>query len=188
MIQKFDEYIKSKTWRDIEKELVTISVNYFDFDGKEKTGEIICNKSIKKDLEEIFEKLHQEKYQIFNISPISEFGNDDKLSMASNNTYCYCKRIVANSNRLSKHGMGLAIDINPVNNPCLYIGEDGNIDRVCPNTKEARDNIDRRMSSEHQINKSSIVYKLFKEHGFRWGGEFKNKKDYHHFEKITEEK
>ncbi|WP_336246075.1 MULTISPECIES: M15 family metallopeptidase [Anaerovoracaceae] len=33
------------------------------------------------------------------------------------------------------------------------------------------------------IHKNDFIYKLFKKHGFTWGGDWKALKDYQHFEK-----
>jgi hypothetical protein len=35
----------------------------------------------------------------------------------------------------------------------------------------------------YKITKGDLCYKLFIKHGFSWGGEWKSKKDYQHFEK-----
>ena len=35
-----------------------------------------------------------------------------------------------------------------------------------------------------QITHEDLCYKLFTEHGFTWGGDWENVKDYQHFEKV----
>ena len=64
----------------------TLQVKYIDFEGRTQQGVMICNKTIAKDLREIFAELYKAKYPIERIRPISEYGNDDERSMQANNT------------------------------------------------------------------------------------------------------
>ena len=107
--------------------LDTLQVKYIDFEGRTQQGVMICNKAIAKDLREIFAELYKAKYPIERIRPISEYGNDDERSMQANNTSCYCYRTVEGSNKLSKHARGLAIDVNPLYNPCVKRKKDGTL-------------------------------------------------------------
>ena len=100
-------------------ELDTLQVQHIDGNGRTQQGVIVCNKKITNDLREIFAELYKAKYPIERIRPISEYGNDDERSMRANNTSCYCYRVVEGSTKLSKHAQGLAIDINPLYNPCV---------------------------------------------------------------------
>ena len=93
--------------------LDTITVQHIDGEGKPHEGIIICNHAIANDLRQIFAELYRQKYPIERIRPISEYYNDDERSMRANNTSCYCYRPIAGSTRLSKHALGMAIDINP---------------------------------------------------------------------------
>ena len=108
-------------------ELDTLTVQHIDANGKTQQGTIICNKAITQDLREIFAELYRAKYPIERIRPISEYGNDDERSMRANNTSCYCYRVVEGSTKLSKHAQGLAIDINPLYNPCVKRKKDGTL-------------------------------------------------------------
>ena len=86
--------------------LDTLHIRHIDFHGKSQTGILICNKSISKDLQEIFAELYKAKYPIERIRPISEYGDDDEKSMSDNNTSCYCYRVVEGSTTLSNHARG----------------------------------------------------------------------------------
>ena len=99
-------------------ELRYLKVLHYGKDGKVHQGELICNKSIAQDLIEIFRELYKAKYKIERISLIDNYGADDTRSMEANNTSCFNFRFMTGSTtRISKHGMGLAIDINPLYNP-----------------------------------------------------------------------
>jgi hypothetical protein len=160
--------------------LDTLVVQHIDFQGKTQQGMIICNKSIASDLRQIFAELYRQRYPIEHIRPISEYGNDDERSMQANNTSCYCYRPIAGSKKLSKHALGLAIDINPLYNPCVRRHKDGTL-IIQPST--ARPYTDRTLSFNYKITKSDLCYRLFIQHGFRWGGNWRTLKDYQHFEK-----
>lgn len=160
--------------------LDTIMVKHIDYEGKSHEGTIVCNKAIANDLRQIFAELYQRKYPIERIRPIAEYDNDDERSMRDNNTSCFCYRPIAGSTRLSKHALGLAIDINPLYNPCVKRRKDGTI-WVQPAT--ATPYVKRQKNFKYKITKNDLCYRLFIAHGFKWGGAWKSTKDYQHFEK-----
>ena len=41
--------------------------------------------------------------------------------------------------------------------------------------------LDREASFDYKIEKGDLCYNLFIEHGFEWGGEWPDRKDYQHF-------
>ena len=160
--------------------LDTLKVLHVDFEGKTQQGVLICNKDIAKDLREIFTELYKAKYPIERIRPISEYGNDDERSMQANNTSCYCYRTVEGSSKLSKHARGMAIDVNPLYNPCVKRKKDGTL-LVQPST--GKPYVNRSKSFKYKITQQDLCYRLFTKHGFRWGGAWRSLKDYQHFEK-----
>lgn len=164
-------------------ELRFVSVLYFDFEGDEQEGELICNEKIAQDIVEIFYELYQNEYQIEQIRLIDEYNGDDTLSMLDNNTSCFNYRVVDGTDSLSKHAYGLAIDINPFYNPYIVFGrnEDGS-DYISPAGSEVY--ADRSKNFAYKIDENDLCYRLFKEHGFTWGGNWNSCKDYQHFQKT----
>ena len=159
--------------------LDTLTVPYVDFEGRTQQGMLICNKAITKDLREIFDELYKAKYPIERIRPISEYDNDDESSMQANNTSCYCYRTVEGSSKLSKHARGMAIDVNPLYNPCVKRKKDGTL-LVQPST--GKPYVNRSKSFKYKITPQDLCYRLFVKHGFKWGGAWRSFKDYQHFE------
>ena len=159
-----------------------LRVKYYDFNGEVQDGELICNKKIADDLAEIFYELYLNEYQIEKIKLIDEYGGDDTASMLDNNTSCFNYRLVENSTSLSKHALGLAIDVNPFYNPYIVFGQnpDGS-DYISPAGSEIY--IDRSADFPHKIDENDLCCKLFKQHGFVWGGNWNSCKDYQHFQK-----
>ncbi len=160
-----------------------VSVLYYNFKGIERTGELICNKAIAQDLVEIFYELYRNEYQIEQISLIDEYSGDDVLSMLDNNTSCFNYRLVDGTTSLSKHALGLAIDINPFYNPYVVYKNDGTT-YISPQGSETY--ADRSKEFAYKIDENDLCYKLFTEHGFTWGGNWNSLKDYQHFQKVPE--
>lgn len=160
-----------------------LSVLYYDFNGEIQTGELICNQAIAQDLLEIFYELYLNEYQIEKIKLIDEYNGDDTASMLDNNTSCFNYRVVDGTSSLSKHAIGCAIDINPFYNPYVVFNKDGSGETyISPEGSEIY--ADRSREFSYKIDENDLCYKLFKEHGFTWGGDWNSCKDYQHFQKV----
>ena len=156
-----------------------IRVLHWDHDNKTHRGEMICHRSIADTLVEIFKELYKAKYPIQRMVLPHLYGNDDEAQMQDNNTSCYCPRTVKGTTVMSKHALGLAVDLNPLYNPYYKTRKNGSLD-VQPST--ATPFVDREKEFNYKIDHNDLAYKLFTSHGFRWGGDWKSCKDYQHFE------
>lgn len=165
----------------ITDDLSYVHVLYYNFEGNPAEGELICNQGIAQDLVEIFHELYQAEYQIEKIRLIDEYNGDDDLSMEDNNTSCFNYRVVSGSSNLSRHAYGLAVDINPLYNPYITYNRDHSIN-VAPAAGE--EYADRSKSFPYKIDENDLCCRLFKEHGFTWGGDWNSCKDYQHFQKT----
>jgi len=179
-------FITGCSYPDTEEELAIsyddlryLHIMHYDFEGNLAEGELICHNYIAQDLLEIFYELYLNEYQLERVTLIENYGGDDTLSMIDNNTSCFNYRVVDNTTNLSKHAYGLAIDINPFYNPYVTY-PDGKI-RISPPGSEPY--ADRDADFPYKINESDLCYKLFKERGFTWGGDWNSMKDYQHFQK-----
>lgn len=165
----------------VEKnELRYVHVLYVDFAGRTCDGELIVNKLIADDVLDIFRQLYEAEYPIEKIALIDEYDGDDELSMSDNNTSAFNFRTIAGTDTVSKHGMGLAVDVNPFYNP--QVKETGNGIKVSP--EDAISYADRDVDFLYKIDHDDLCYKLFTEHGFEWGGDWETSKDYQHFEYL----
>lgn len=175
--------IKGKSYKDNctvpLEELRYLTVAHYNFDGEVVKGEIICNRAIAEDLLDIFRNLYKTGYPIESVRLIDDFDADDTKSMQANNTSCFNFRKVAGSTKLSKHAMGMAIDVNPLYNP--YVKVKNGKTYVSP--EEGRPYADRRGDNPYMIDRNDACYREFLNHGFEWGGGWKSLKDYQHFEK-----
>lgn len=158
-----------------------IRVRYYNFSGKIQNGELIVNKKIAKKTVRIFYELYKIKYPIEQIKLVDEYGANDEKSMRANNTSAFNYRTVAGTNKLSKHAMGLAIDINPRINP--YINRKGILTPANGKVYQCRDRTRcKGKYARYMIKRNSKITKIFKKYGFTWGGDWKYSKDYQHFE------
>lgn len=163
-------------------ELVYLRMLYRDFGGVSRIGEMICHRSIAEDLLFIFEQLYLADYPIGEMRLVDDYGGDDNLSAANNNTSCFNYRPVSGGRSLSCHAYGLAVDVNPLYNPYVIYRE-GRVVYIAP--KEGQKYIDRSGNFPHKINSDDLCFHLFTERGFRWGGFWENRPDYMHFTKWT---
>lgn len=163
-------------------ELRYVHIWHYNFDGDPTEGELICNEAIAQDVVEIFYELYRNEYRLEQVHLIDEYDGDDISSMEANNTSCFNYRPIQDSTRLSKHALGLAVDINPLYNPYITYNTDGTED-VSPVSGSAY--ADRSASFSYKIDESDLCYKLFIQHGFTWGGNWNSCKDYQHFQKAV---
>ena len=157
------------------QDLRYLRVLYYGFDGRTHIGELICDKELADDFLDIFLELYKNDYPIEKMKLVDDYNGDDELSMEDNNTSCFNYREVPGSTHLSQHAYGRAIDINPLYNP--YVTEDG----YTP--YNAGDYVDRDKNTPYKIDSDDLCCRVFKKHGFVWGGDWNSVKDYQHFQK-----
>ena len=161
------------------EDLRYVHVLHMGFDGETKEGELVVNKAIADDVCDIFEKLYEADYPIEKIRLVEEYDADDEASMSDNNSSAFNFRFISHTTKISKHGLGMAVDINTLYNP--YVKTVDGKRSVEP--ANASDYVDRSADFPYKIDHDDLCYQLFKEHGFSWGGDWQHSKDYQHFEK-----
>lgn len=153
---------------------------HVDVKGQVRLGEMICNARIAAELVEIFRELYRQNYPIERMQLIDDYDADDERSMSHNNTSCFCFRPVAGSSRLSRHALGMAVDINPLYNPYVRLLRSG---KRFVQPASARAYVNRKAHFSYKLTRGDLCHRLFTEHGFEWGGAWQSLKDYQHFEK-----
>lgn len=157
-----------------------VKVLHRDSDGNAMVGEMVCNKMISNDLLEIFKALFQAAYPIEKMRLVELYDCDDEASMRDNNTSCFNQRDITIGGKCSKHSFGMAVDINPRYNPYYKIVASG---KTIVKPEESVEYLNRDASFPYKIEKGDLCYRLFRQHGFFWGGNWLSGKDYQHFEK-----
>ena len=161
-----------------------IKVLHYNFDHQVQVGELIVNRELVPDFQEIFQELFEHEYEIQSMYLIDNYwtgdgASSDSASIEVNNTSAFCYRGVVGGSGLSNHALGRAIDINPQQNP--YVTYKNGVAQWSHDN--ADDYIDRDTGLPHVITHDDLCYQLFKAHGFDWGGDWKTMKDYQHFDK-----
>ncbi|MCQ2516324.1 MAG: M15 family metallopeptidase [Saccharofermentans sp.] len=164
----------------LREDLRLVHVLHVGFDDLTHEGELVVNKSIAFDTLSVFEKLFEARYPIERIELIDKYDADDEASMRANNSSAFNFRFISYTTTVSNHGMGLAIDINPLYNP--YVKMVG--DRLSIEPLTGAPYVDRSLDTPYKIDHDDLAYKLFIEAGFTWGGDWVGRKDYQHFEKV----
>jgi len=181
------QMIDKGSWRNgcpVEMyDLRYLKINYLDFNYKKKTGEMIVHKSVAYDVVEIFRELYNSNYPIKQMKIISHYNANDFASIEADNTSAFNCRKVTSGKKWSNHSYGKAIDINPIENP--YISKSGYISH--PKSFPFRKRVHKHNTSKDKamIIKNDYIIQLFKERGWKWGGNWRTIKDYQHFEKSV---
>lgn len=152
--------------------LALITVPYYGFDDALHEGQIVVHRGLAAELNSIFESLATLKFPIQKIVPIVAYDWVDIPSMLDNNTSAFNYRVIAQSDRLSNHALGRAIDINPLVNP--YIGP----------TRTSPPGAIYDPTAKGAIISGGPAVKLFLDAGWEWGGHWEDRKDYQHFQKL----
>lgn len=159
-------------------DLSHLKIPHYGFQQDIRCGELIVNQKIADRVLAVFFELFKLHYPIEKICLIEEYGGDDEASMADNNSSAFNCRFIDGTNTPSSHGLGLAIDINPLYNPYVRTGLGKR--NILP--LNAIPYADRMMPCPYYIHKGDACYLIFKKHGFQWGGDWEKNKDYQHFQ------
>jgi hypothetical protein len=157
-----------------------LTLSYWGFDNAGHVGEMIVNAKIANQTVAAFHDMWNEKF------PINRMDTSDKFLTAAdfdpsgnyiernvpdtvNDTSGFMCRPVTAGTSFSQHAYGMAIDINPLENPeisgSLVVPINGVHDPTATGV----------------IVKGSAAERAMTAHGFIWGGTWKTKKDFMHF-------
>lgn len=157
------------------EKLRLLKVGYIGFDGRSMQGELVVHQAVAEEMTAIFRELYTAGYPLRQLVLVDHYSADDTLSMDADNTSAFNYRPVAGSTNLSKHSYGIALDINPVENPYVK----GSY--VSPLAGKAF--TDRTQVLPGMIIPGDPCHQAFTSRGWTWGGNWRTLKDYQHFEK-----
>lgn len=145
-------------------------VTYAGFDGMDHAGQIVCARSRCQDLVDLFAALLAARFPVRSVRPVSAFGGSDSLSMAADNSSCFAWRGRWGSTELSMHALGLALDLNPRENPAFHRGKTvpagSRLDPAAPGT----------------LSDTSLAVRFLRARRWRWGAHWRRVQDWQHFE------
>jgi len=164
----------------VERLRVVNEISFVDFSDIVHTdGELVVLDVVAPKVVLIFRRLFELRFPIAQMRSMHHYSGEDSQSMAANNTSAFCHRPIDGSILASLHSYGLAIDLNPLQNPILIFPE-GCEDKPIIQPKNGWQYVNRRHAKPGMV--ESLIA-LMAEHGFtRWGGTWTTPIDYHHFE------
>ncbi len=156
-------------------QLRRLRLSYWGFDRRAHTGTLVVNLRAVQPLVQVFSRLYAARFPIRRMQPIDAYGGNDERSLAADNTAAFNCRyaIAAGPKRWSSHAYGLAIDVNPVENPYLDRG------RVHP--RAGRAYLDRSWRRPGMAVPGGLLVRAFGAVGWQWGGRWTGSPDYQHF-------
>jgi len=151
-------------------DLRTVWVTYIDFYGASQQGSIVVHRTIATRTQRAFQALYRIRFRIQGMSPMTL--NAPYISDLGAVTSGYNCRFVGGSRTWSQHAYGMAIDVNPVQNPMV---RGSSIDPAGGRAFLRRDVYRRGMMH------ASGAVRAFTDQGFYWGGRWNSVKDDMHF-------
>jgi D-alanyl-D-alanine carboxypeptidase len=161
-------------------DLRLLTVSHRDFDGRTQTGQLVVNKRAARPLARVFRQLYRLHFPIRHLQLADAYG--PKRSRPSDGDVSgsfECRQAVPSpctggrgTGSWSMHAYGLAVDLNPVENPYVGCGQ-------------SRDPAARRYRDRSRHRPGMVtrrVVRAFRSIGWGWGGAWTgNTKDYMHF-------
>lgn len=163
---------KKECSAEMLERLELVEVVYLSLDNKYHRGQLVVDKALRQEVEELFALMLSNRFQVSRVQPITVYGWDDETSMSVNNSSGFNFRKIKGTEKLSLHAFGFAIDINPKDNPVIVEGK-----------VEQPQNGVRDLGNPHTLTSEHFLVKFMKEKGWVWGGDWQTLQDYHHFEK-----
>ena len=154
-------------------QLVAIRFPHWTYDGTRTTGVLIVHRTVAAAVSEVVRTMYGSAFPVARAGPVDDYGGDDDLSMAADNSSAFNCRTVAGTTTWSQHAYGTAIDLDPVRNPYVKGST------VEPPAGAAW--LDRSDVRPGMLVEGSPVVAAFDRLGWGWGGRWQSSKDYQHF-------
>jgi hypothetical protein len=151
-----------------------VTMTYRGFDHKVHTGQLVVNAQVTSKLILVFRKLFAMRYPIREMVPVDVYHGSDFASIQADNTSAFNCRNATGSSTWSEHAYGLAVDLNPCENP--YVAADG-----YEAHKRCRQFTDRNLDVPGLVHTGDAVVSAFASVGWGWGGIWQGARDYQHF-------
>lgn len=171
------DVLRRSTWRSrcpvTLDELAYITMPFWGFDHLRHTGEMIVNRSVVDDVLTVFRTLYKTHFPIEEMRVVRRDEVHAPPTGDTNVTSSFECRQVTLGSTWSQHSYGLAIDVNPFQNPYVR----GDI--VAPERASAY--VDREWRRPGMVLEGGVVTRAFDAIGWGWGGRWNSLKDYMHF-------
>jgi hypothetical protein len=161
-------------------DLRLLTVSHWDFRGKQQTGQLVVNRAAAGPMAKVFGQLYKLHFPIRHMQLADMYGPKRDRPRDNDVTASFeCRQAVPSpcvggtgTGSWSMHAFGLAVDVNPLENP--YVG--------CGQSRDpaTRPYFDRSRHRRGMVTPRAIA--AFRSVGWGWGGAWAgNTKDYMHF-------
>jgi hypothetical protein len=155
-------------------DLRLITLTYRGFDGRPHTGRLVANRTAAPVLVSVFRRLYAANFPIRRMEPVDRYGGDDFRSIEADNTSAFNCRAATGSSHWSNHAYGLAIDVNPIENPYVSGGRSSH--------GASAPYLDRSRHRPGTAYEGGLLVEAFRTAGWGWGGSWSGSvRDYQHF-------
>lgn len=184
--------------------LRAVNFSYYSDEGRvEHDGRVVVLDVFAPQVVELFADLYRRHFYIHQARPLETFDGSDAASMDANNSSAFNGRPIAGSRDWSLNAYGAAIDVNPLQNPAIYPGQqadaNGNPAPGIAGTALVRPKAAANPDNDY-LNRTPYrarpdddgffrpgmaesVVDVFADHGFlTWGGYWNDPLAYQHFQ------
>lgn len=163
--------------------LSLVTFQYFGFDNHvHDDGQVVVMDAAAPHVLGIFAKLEAMRFPIAKARLMDRYDGDDEAAMADDNTSAFNGRKIVGGSSISLHAYGLAIDLNPIQNPFVRrAGANLKFDPAA-GIEYANRTKDRPWKMP-RLGLAESVIDVFADGGFLiWGGYWNDPVDYQHFQ------
>jgi hypothetical protein len=150
-----------------------VTVSFHGFDGRPHTGELVVNRRVAGQVVSVFARLYQAGFPIEQMRLVTTADLSAHPTGDGNNTAAFVCRAARQQRRWSAHAYGLAVDVDPFQNPYRRG------DLVLPELASAY--LDRGRVRPGMIRPGDVVTRAFAAIGWTWGGNWRSPTDLMHF-------
>lgn len=154
-------------------DLAWIRVTYWGFDDARHSGEMLVNGRVASDVVDVFRRLYRTQFPIEAMAITRREDLTAPPTGDGNVTGSFACRPVRGGTEYSQHAYGLALDLNPFQNPYHH----GDV--VLPEL--ASSYLNRGRVRPGMVRPDGPAVRAFASIGWEWGGDWSSLKDYQHF-------
>jgi D-alanyl-D-alanine carboxypeptidase len=150
-----------------------VTVSFRGFDGRPHTGELVVHERVAAAVVSVFARLWRARFPIEEMRLVTGADLRAHPTGDGNNTAAFVCRAARKQTRWSAHAYGLAVDVNPFQNPYRRG------DLVLPELAGAY--LDRAHRRPGMVHPGDAVTAAFAGVGWSWGGRWESPRDFMHF-------
>jgi hypothetical protein len=156
-----------------------LTVSHWNFEGRVRSGVLIVRDDVAEEVVDIFRRLFRDRFPIRRMKPVDRYDGEDYASIEADNTSSFNCRPATGSTRWSHHAYGLAIDLNPIENPYVVDGR-----TIHPASVPY---LERERERPGMLVDGGAAVRTFTAAGWHWGGDWSDPVDYQHFSKLPQD-